>query len=212
MDNVIVICAHSDDQIFGPGGTLAKFAKHGMNIYTVIFSFGELSHPWFKQAVTSKMRIIESKEADKIINGKGVFFLGLDEGKFEEQFEKDGKEKLLNIIKQHPPKIIFTHSEDDPLKDHRSVNKIVKTLMNELKIRADIYSFDVWNIFDLKKDKYPKFVVDISDTFSIKIAALKVFKSQFITMLSLLWSVYLRAFINGIKYKKKFVEVFYKIK
>lgn len=212
MDNIIVICAHSDDQIFGPGGTIAKYAQEGKNIYTIIFSYGELSHPWFKQAITTKMRINEAKEVDKIIKGKGVFFLGLDEGKFEEQFEKEGKQKLLDILRQNSPKSIFTHSEDEPLKDHRLVNKIVRSLVEEQNIDCHIYTFDVWNLFDLKKNKYPKLVVDISDTFSIKIAALKIFKSQFMAMIALLWSVYLKAFFNGIKYKKRFVEVFYKIK
>jgi N-acetylglucosamine malate deacetylase 1 len=212
MDNVFVICAHSDDQIIGPGGTLAKYAREGKNIYTIIFSYGELSHPWFKEQIASKMRINEAKEADKIIQGKGVFCLGLSEGKFEQEFTKEAKQKLLDILKTYPPTMVFTHSEDDPLGDHRAINKIVQQLADENHLTCPIYSFDIWNIFDFKKNKYPKMIVDISSTFSIKTKALKIFKSQILTMVSLFWSVYLKAFLYGLKYGKRFAEVFYKIR
>lgn len=42
VERILVIVAHSDDQMLGPGGTLVKYAKEGKEIHTVIFSYGAL--------------------------------------------------------------------------------------------------------------------------------------------------------------------------
>ena len=99
--NILVFCAHSDDQILGPGGTLAKYAEEGKNVYTYIFSYGEAGLPFHKIKEAVKIRVNEAKKADKIIGGKGVVFFGLKEGKFPEEVqEKKIVENLKKIIKE----------------------------------------------------------------------------------------------------------------
>ena len=99
QDTILVVCAHSDDQIFGVGGTLAKYSKEGKNIKTIIFSYGENSHPWLKEKVTIQMRVKESYEADRVIGGGGVLFYNLKEGNFVEEVEKNNvKDKLKKIM------------------------------------------------------------------------------------------------------------------
>ena len=39
---VLFLCAHNDDQLIGAGGTIAKYAKEGKKIVTIVFSFGEI--------------------------------------------------------------------------------------------------------------------------------------------------------------------------
>ena len=72
--------------------------------------------------------------------------------------------------------------------------------------------FDVWNLFNFKKRHYVKIVVDISDTFNMKIKALKMFTSQKNSLILLMWSVYLRAWHSGRDIKVKKAETFYKIR
>ncbi len=66
-DTILVVCAHNDDQLFGAGGTLAKYVKEGKRVVVVIFSYGELSHPWLKKDSIQKTRLDECEESDKII-------------------------------------------------------------------------------------------------------------------------------------------------
>lgn len=206
--SILVICAHSDDQIIGPGGTLAKYAEEGKDIYTVIFSYGESSHLWYKKKIAAKTRVKEAQEADKIIGGKGIIFLGIPEAKFMEKKNKIIK-TLKKIIKEKKPIKIFTHSINDPHINHREVYNIVKEACN----RCSIYSFDVWNLVNIFKRNEPKMYVDISKTFDKKIKALKCFPSQKIQMqIPLTWSVYLRAFLNGLNAKCRFAERFDKVK
>ena len=222
LGNILVLCAHSDDQILGVGGAVAKYAKEGYNVYTFIFSYGESSHPHIQKKHVAKMRVEESKEADKIIGGAGVFFLGLADTKIGKDFNaKNMKPKLVRILRDYKPKKIFTHSEDDLLPDHRAVREIVLDSYDFLAKKgfsSEVYSFDVWNIWNLKKRDKPALVVDITQTFKLKIKALHKFRSQinvfsYTYLVNVLYlGVYLRAFINGIRFGYKLAEVFYKIR
>jgi LmbE family N-acetylglucosaminyl deacetylase len=210
---IIVFCAHSDDQILGVGGTMVKYANEGKRIYTLIFSFGEATHPWLKRNVAAEMRAKESEAADKIIGGRGIRFLGLKEGRFSEEFEKKNMRSFVkSIIRKLKPEKIFTHSIDDPHPDHRAVHKLVLDTVDEMGYRCDIYAFDVWNPLKIRKRSEPRLYVDITDTFDTKMKALAQFRSQWLAMLALRWSVYIRAWINGIHNDCKYAESFVKVR
>lgn len=212
-NSIMIICAHSDDQIFGPGATIAKYAKEGKKIFTIIFSYGESSHPHFQKQITITTRVKEARTVDKFIGGNGVVFLGIEEYKFEEQFKsKKMYAKLKKLILTNKPSRIFTHSHDDPHPDHRVLHKVLLETLDKMRYKCDVYTFDIWNLFNIKKRHHPKIVIDISSTFSIKIKALKMFESQKVALTTLLWSVYLKAWLSGLLNKMKYAEVFYKIR
>ena len=213
QEYILVFCAHSDDQILGPGGTLAKYAKQGKSIYTIILSYGEASLAWLKPEIAIQTRVKEAKKADKIIGGKGIYFLGLKEGRFLSEIkEKELEKNIKKIIKEKKPSKIFTHSNEDPHPDHRAANKIILNILDKMKYKCDVFSFDVWNPFTIRKTNLPKLYVDITETFPIKLKAINVFKSQKIALLTLLWSVYLRAIVHGLHVNKKRAERFFKIR
>ncbi|MBI4149321.1 PIG-L family deacetylase [Candidatus Woesearchaeota archaeon] len=209
--NILVICAHSDDQIFGPGGTLAKYAQEGKSVYTIILSYGEASHIWYKRKVAVSIRKQESLNADMVIGGKAALFFDLREGKFREGATREVRNELKRYIRKLRPEKIFTHSPNDPHTDHRAAYAIVMNILDELKWKGDLYSFDIWNPISLRQRNNPKMYVDITETFPIKRKALSCFKSQKMAMLNLLWSVYARAIANGIiahaRYAERFVKV-----
>ena len=212
-ENILVFCAHSDDQILGPGATLAKYAKQGQSIYTIILSYGEASLAWLKPEIAIQTRVKEAEKADKMIGGKGIYFLGLKEGRFLEDIkEKKLEKKVEEIIRTKKPAKIFTHSSNDPHPDHRAANKIILNILNKMRYKCDVFSFDVWNPFIIRKTNLPKLYVDITETFPIKIKAIKVFQSQKIALFTLFWSVYLRAIIHGLHTNKKYGERFFKIR
>jgi LmbE family N-acetylglucosaminyl deacetylase len=213
---VMVICAHNDDQIIGAGGTVAKYAKEGKKVVTVIVSYGELSHPHLKPEVITKTRVKESHDSDKILGCSGVVYLGMGESEFMDAVKyrakrTEIKETIKKLIEKNNPTKIFTHSVDDPHGMHRKVNEIVMEIVKETKIRTDVYSFDVWNPVKIRGRNAPKMVVDITDTFDKKIKALKAHKSQQMTILSLLWNVYMKAVKQGWHNNCKYAEIFYKL-
>lgn len=211
--NILILCAHNDDQVFGMGGTIAKYAKEGKIVKTVIFSFGEQSHPHLKPEVIIKTRVKEAQKSDKIIGGKGITYLGLKEGKFQGEIEKKGiKEIIKKIIEKEKPTKIFTHSVNDAHHDHRAVYHFVKDLTDEINYKGDIYLFGVWSPVRIKNRNLPKMVVDVTKTFNKKIEAIKAHQSQQVTIVSLLWNVYMRAIMNGYSHNCRYAEIFYKLK
>ena len=221
--NVLVLCAHSDDQALGAGGTLAKLAAEGYDVYTFIFSYGETSHPHMKLSHVATVRVKESKDADSILNGKGVCFLALKDTKIGKDFkEKKMSNKLKRIFLDYKPKKIFTHALDDFHPDHRAVFDIVTSTYDSLhrknNFTCEIYSFEVWNIWNLKKRSEPALVVDISKYFKQKIKAIHAFKSQISVftwayMNNFLYiAIYIKSAFQGLQYKTKFAEVFYKVR
>ncbi len=213
-DNILIFCAHSDDQVLGVGGTIAKYAAKGKKIRTVIFSYGEMSHFWIKPKYSIEIRVKEAAEADKILGGSGVSFLGLNEGKFVEEFkEKQMDHVINNLLIKYKPKRIFTHSPDEFHSDHKNVFKLVKSVLDKKNYKGEIFCFEVWNNFiRFGKKEYPKLYIDIADTFKTKIKALEVFKSQRLALLMLTWSVYLKAIIDGFNIDSRYAEKYRLIK
>lgn len=210
--NILVVCAHNDDQIIGVGGTLVKFAKEGYNITTVIFSYGEKSHPWMKKHVTKRIRKREAEKSNEVMGISEPRFLGLSEGNFHKELTQEKKKELVNIITRVKYSKIFTHSVDDPHPDHQTVYSIVKELIKNNNVKSDIYMFDVWNPVRLRKRNLPQLVVDITETFKTKIRAFKTHQSQKMTIFTLLWNVYAQALIQGLNHGYKYAEVFRKLK
>jgi LmbE family N-acetylglucosaminyl deacetylase len=212
-EKILVFCAHPDDQVFGPGGTLIKYAKEGKDIMIIIFSKGEGSHPWLKEEVIIEMRQKETERVDKIIGTNTTLYLGLRDNSFlKDAKEQNTIERLKHIIEEFQPNKIFTHTSVDPHPDHKTTNKLVLKAFDETNTNTDVYTFDVWNPLNTKGTNHPKLVIDISKTFKRKVHALKTFKSQKVALFSLLWSVYFRAIYNGLKNHYKYAEVFYKIR
>ena len=211
--NIIFFCAHNDDQIVGAGGSIAKYSKEGYNVITVIFSYGEKSHPWMKAEHIINTRIKEALDSNNILGGGEVIFYDLKEGNFIKDYNEKGvEEKIKKLINDYKPQKIFFHSDDDMHPDHKSVNKIVMDLINNGSIISEAYTFDVWTLIDYKRMDSTRMVVDISNTFNAKIKAFKAHQSQKFALISLLWSVYFKAFLNGINYGYKYAEIFNKIR
>jgi N-acetylglucosamine malate deacetylase 1 len=214
QETVLFLCAHNDDQLLGAGGTIAKWSKEGKKIVTIIFSFGEQSHPLQQDIVTRKTRVKESKKAAKVLGEEELYYIGLKETRFSKEIEERNiHEKLANMIQRIKPQKIFTHSMDDPHPDHRAVYRFTLELIDEIKYGGEVYSFNIWNFFlNFRRRDLPKLVVDITDTFKKKVEAFRIHKSQGMTILVHMWHVYFQAIMHGFDSHVKYAEVFYKIK
>ncbi len=213
---VLVIVAHNDDHIIGAGGTLAKYAQEGKKVRTIIFSYGESSHPHLKPKVIMERRYQESLESDKILGGSGLVYLGLKEGRFLQQFKKRGmKKKLAYLIKRQNPEKIFTLGPGDMHPDHNAVWRIMHDLIKDGTIKCDVYAFEVWSAVQTFKRDAPKLVVDVSGTCNLKLKALKAHKSQtghlFPFIPALRFKMWLHALSQGWKHGCKYAEAFYKL-
>jgi len=190
---------------------MAKYAHHGNKVKTIIFSKGEKSHPHLKADVITDIRQKESCAADEIIGGNGIYFLDFKEGQFPQHYPRH-ETQLKRFIRNYRPTKIFTHSIDDGHPDHVNTHKIVAELYDKMKLKCDLYTFDVWTPFNFKKRENPWMLIDVSKTFPKKMTALKCFKSQYFAAAYPIALSYLRAIYNGFLNNTHYAEIFYKVR
>lgn len=211
-NTILVMCAHPDDEVFGMGATAAKYSRAGKKIIPVIFSLGEQSDPWTKREFLIPERKKESSKAARILGYLEPIYLDIPEAELtKRKYNRKDITIISEIIKKYRPESIFTHSINDPHPGHRAIKAIVSEALKKSKYKGPVYTFDIWNPIRLKRRNKPKLMVDVSKTFKLKIKALKTFETQKISLMSLLWSVYARAIINGFLIKVKYAEKFTKI-
>ncbi|MFQ5474799.1 MAG: PIG-L deacetylase family protein [Candidatus Nanoarchaeia archaeon] len=212
-DTILIICAHPDDEILGAGGTAARYAQEGKRVVSIIYSYGEGGNWWMKKGYTRELRMRESKKAADIVGIKDIIFLGLKDLSLKQEVERpEVQEQVEKIILKYKPVKIFTHSRDDVVyADHKAVHDSVINILKKIKYKKDVFAFNIWGK-DVRVSKNPKLLVNIKDTFKLKIRALKEFKSQrLLVMWQLLPGIYIRAIKCGFEHKCRFAEKFVSI-
>ncbi len=210
-EKIVVFSAHSDDFVIGAGGTIAKYTQQKDKVLAVVFSYGELSHPWLKKKVVQKMRYKETEDASKLLRCKSIFY-DLREGKFLDDYKaKNLKESLVQLLEKEKPTKVFTHSHEDPHPDHRAVHEMTLEVFNELKEKPEVYMYSIWNPVSFKT-QYPSLYVDVSKTFSLKLKSLWKFKSQKVHVSYPFVLLMYKAIKDGIKMRARFGEHFFRIK
>src|SRR3989344_43153 len=210
-EKVIVFSAHSDDFVIGAGGTIAKYTQQKDKVLAVVFSYGELSHPWLKKKVVHKMRYKETVDASRLLKCRSIFY-DLRERKFLEDYQaKNMKDTLVQLLEKEKPTKIFTHSHEDPHPDHRAVHEITLEVFNELQQKPELYIYSIWNPVSFKTH-YPSLYINIRKTFSLKLKALWKFKSQKVHVSYPFFLLMYKAIKDGIRMRTTFGEHFFRIK
>ncbi len=199
----------ADDEAIGMGGTIAKYVSDGKSIIKVVFSYGESSHPHFKEEVVIKNRVDETQAAADFIGIKKTTFLGMKDTKVTEEINKKGLEIVTDIIKRYNPEKIFIPSAQDPHPDHQAVNRAVLHAVDIMKKDYHVFAYEVWNVI---KEQHPFIYVDVTKYFNKKLNYIKMFKSQWQYMYVLWLPAYARAIAYGMKADCRFAERFYKLR
>lgn len=192
---VLGVAAHPDDLDFGASGTMAGFAKKGAAVHYLIITDGSKGSSDIKlsSAELIKIREKEQRNAVKAIGGKSVTFLGYPDGQLEITMAL--KKDIVKVIRTLKPDIVITM---DPSMlysakrgfinhpDHRaagqatldSVFPLARDHMVFPELFADGYLPHKTPTVLLTNFDTNNFVVDITETFPDKIAALKAHVSQ----------------------------------
>lgn len=194
---VLAIGAHPDDVEFGCGATMAKLAADGATLYFVICTEGNRGsrHHEVKRDDLVKARREEQENAAKVLGAKQVIYLGEEDGNLIPDIVF--KEKVVRLIRQYKPDMIFTH---DPAyfyrlgedfasinhHDHRATGEAVLDACYPLS--RDLLSFPEHNEEGLRPHKVleiymfnfhePNFFVDVTKFIDTKVRSIWEHKSQ----------------------------------
>lgn len=182
---VLVIAPHPDDEIIGVGGTIAKRANDGDEVYVCVVTKGK--SPIFNDEFIEQGRK-ECRKADKKLGVKETIFLDFPAVMLETvpRYEFNGKiSEVVNSIK--PDEVYIPHRGDMQI-DHQMV---VDAAMVAVRPRGNnypkrVYAYETlsetgWNIPNIVNEFIPTVYEDITDTYEVKLEAMAIFESQLST-------------------------------
>lgn len=183
----LAVGAHPDDVEFGCGGTLAKWAAAGCEIFHLVCTDGSKGS-WDPREDTAELVVTRQEEqraASRALGGKGeVVFLGHVDGELQSGLEP--REAVAYHIRSLRPDVVFGH---DPWRryrlhpDHRHAGFLVT---DGIVAARDPHFFPHHDVAPhrpttllLWEADEPDHVEDVGDFVEPKLSALLAHRSQF---------------------------------
>lgn len=182
---VLAIGCHPDDLEIGCGGTLAKYAETGNDVFMCHVANGNMGHAVIMPEELERIRTAEAERAGEILGAKQVFNIDVPDLVVNSHNE-DTVKGVIEVIRYIRPDVIITHSPEDYMKDHVETGKIVfdasfsssiphyETKSPAYGAIVPLYYMDTLAGVGFLPEEY----VDISTTIEKKIAAVEQHESQ----------------------------------
>lgn len=221
--DVLVFAAHPDDAELSMGGTIARFTAQGLKVGVVDLTKAELST---RGNIITRAK--ETAAASKVLKLKVRENLGIKDGGI--LLSQENLKRVITLIRKYKPSLIFAPYFNDRHPDHIDASILVKRAVFSSgleKFKTTISGISQLQYRPKKLFYYmqtytfePSFIVDISEHFQTKMAAVHAFHSQFhnpaakkddtfISKPEFLDYVKVRAEFYGFQIRKKFGEPFY---
>lgn len=186
--NILVVAAHPDDEILGPGGAIALHAERGDKVYSILLGEGITSRRE-EDGVAPTTELINLKqnalEAASIIGVEKTYFFDFPDNKFDTIPRLRIIKAIESLKSEIKPVIVYTHHRNDLSIDHRITFDAVLTAFRPVagETVRRILSFSVpssteWYAPAGETAFTPNVFVDISKTFEKKIMAMRAYKSE----------------------------------
>lgn len=148
---VLVVAAHTDDEVLGCGGTIARHVAEGDVVHTVFLADGVMSRPNACQEELAKRNEVAAR-AHNILGIKKAYMMGFPDNRVDSVPLLDIVQQLEHIIEKVQPETVYTHHSGDLNVDHRITHQAVITACRPLPNAPvkEIYAFEVlssseWN-------------------------------------------------------------------
>jgi LmbE family N-acetylglucosaminyl deacetylase len=185
----LVITPHPDDAEFGVAGTVARWVKEGKDVIYVVCTNGDkgTSDPDMKPGLLTRIREQEQLAAARVLGVREVIFLRHPDQGLEDTPEF--RKQIVRLIRMYRPDVVAT---SDPYlrymwhRDHRIAGQVVLDAV--FPYARDVLAYHDLMLEGLQPHKVKEvllwaaddvnYLSDITDTFDLKMAALRCHKSQ----------------------------------
>ena len=187
--DAVVIFAHPDDAEFAAAGTVARWTREGREVVYVACTSGEkgTEDREMSPEQLAKIREREQQAAARTLGVREVHFLRYPDQGLEDTPES--RKEIVRLLRIHRPRIVLTSDPTTPYWDHRDHRMVGRVTMDAVYPYArDHLSYpdlldeglephkvrEVW----FWGSKQTNHRVDITETFELKLAALRAHASQ----------------------------------
>ncbi|GAB6180277.1 bacillithiol biosynthesis deacetylase BshB1 [Desulfotomaculum defluvii] len=175
--DVLAVGAHPDDIEVGTGGLVAKFINQGLKVGVVDLTAGEMSTNG-----TTEERRLEAQRAAQILGVAWRKCLGLPDR--DVSLIKKNIQALVEVIRESRPQLILCPYWEDRHPDHVNAARLVKEANFDAGLKRFSHHLSahrakyIWHYF-LSRSVEPQFVVDVSEFYEKKRAAIMAHQTQF---------------------------------
>jgi len=181
-NRVLVLAPHPDDEVLGVGGTIARFAAEGAEIYIAILTKGY--PPAFDNKSVRRARS-EAVAAGIALGARKTIFLSLPAAALDTVAHRKINARLVELYQATHPDVLFIPFNGDIHLDHQRIfhSALVACRPNSVGRPKSIYAYETlsesnWNAPYLTPGFSPNVFVDISEHLEKKLKAMRLYRSQ----------------------------------
>ena len=192
---VLSVAAHGDDAEFMAGGTLARLATEGHDIYLAIATDNDRGSFRLSAEALKAIASPEAEAAAAALAAKGVFMLGYTDGDLCDVQPSVLRGQVMRLIRQVKADIIFSWDPFSPFEghpDHRAIAWAVSDAAafahfplfhpEHLEQGLELHRVSEWYWYSKAGWQTDK-LVDISETMDAKLEALYAYDCQMVLTL-----------------------------
>ncbi len=176
---ILIIAPHSDDEVLGCGGTIAKHTIKGDEVALCIVTKG-YTPDWSEEFMQKRQEQI--KMSCEILGISKIYLMNYPTAKLDTIPQKELNQALKEVISDFKPDMMFIPHKGDLNKDHRLIFEaaLVAARPIEHKIKKilvyETLSETEWG--QAIELFIPNVYVDITDTFAKKKEAMQAYENE----------------------------------
>lgn len=172
---VLAFAPHPDDEVAGPGGTLARHRAQGDAVRCVVTTDGTNGDPdgHYDRASYGELRRTESRAGLKELDVDDVHYWGFPDGHaLSEQDLEMATQLAARALEEFAPDVVYLPWELDGHPDHHNLYVVVTRALERVAPDVLALGYEVWNTM------IPDVIVDVTATAEQKRRALQAHASQ----------------------------------
>jgi LmbE family N-acetylglucosaminyl deacetylase len=185
---VLIIAAHPDDEVLGCGGTIARLAQAGHDVYVAILGEGITSRSVRREdADPEALKALQtnSRQAAEVLGVKELFLYDLPDNRFDTVPLLDIVKRIETLIDQLQPEVVYTQHGGDLNIDHAVVYRATLTATRPMQgcTLRKVYAYEIPSSTEYAFSQFapafqPTVFVDISDTLEHKLRAMACYEGE----------------------------------
>jgi N-acetylglucosamine malate deacetylase 1 len=183
MNNkILIIAPHPDDEVLGVGGTIARLANEGKEVYVAIVT--KACPPDFTEE-DAEIDRLEALAAHRILGVKDTIFMSFPAARLDTIPHREVNQELASIVRKIEPETMYIPFNGDIHLDHQKIflSALVAARPNHNRAPRYIYAYETlsetnWYAPYVTPNFVPNVFFDISAYLETKIEAMQAYKSQ----------------------------------